>query len=251
MSRHIGRSVLRFDELPSTNDHAATLARDPDADGCVVVARAQSAGRGRFDRRWDSPAGMGVWMSVVLRPAPEFRRPVVLTAWVAVAVARVVAASIDRPARIKWPNDILVDGRKIAGILIEQRPDVIVGIGLNVNQVEDGLTSANLGGATSLRMLTGRTHGTDQVLTSLITALDDGYESLRSGRGAEIESAWVAGLGLVGQQVTIEHIDHRRWPARLTGIGFEQVTWLDDSGVPGTATPESIAHLFDTPDSTT
>src|SRR5439155_21260352 len=109
------------DRVDSTNTRGAALAAaDPDADGLVLVADDQLAGRGQYGRVWQSRPGSSLLMSVVLRPPPELRRPVVLTAWAAVAVADAIRALTGAQSRIKWPNDLLIRGKQVCGILIEQ-----------------------------------------------------------------------------------------------------------------------------------
>ena len=114
------RRVVVFDSVDSTNSVAAALA-DPADDGLVVIAGHQTAGRGRFGRVWQSRPGVSLLTSVVLFPPAELRRPAVLTAWAAVAVGEAVFALTGVQAKVKWPNDLLIRGKKVCGILIEQR----------------------------------------------------------------------------------------------------------------------------------
>ena len=103
---HVGRRVLYYDELPSTLPVAAALAADPATDGVAVLAGVQTAGRGQYGRSWLCPPGAGVLLGVLLFPPPPLRRPAVLTAWAAVAVAETVRRLTDFYATIKWPNDV-------------------------------------------------------------------------------------------------------------------------------------------------
>ena len=133
-TRRLGQRVLVFESLESTNNQAARLAQTPDSEGLVVLAREQTAGRGQQGRRWLCPAGMGVLLSVVFSPPLALRRPALLTAWAAVAVSETIRETTGRQAQIKWPNDVLLEGHKVCGILIEQGQATVAGIGLNVNQ---------------------------------------------------------------------------------------------------------------------
>src|SRR5687767_8862526 len=139
-TERIGRRVLVYDHVDSTNTRGAELAHaDPDADGLVLIADQQTAGRGQYGRVWQSRPGSSLLLSVVLRPPAELRRPVILTAWAAVSVAEAILALTGVQARIKWPNDLLVRGKKVCGILIEQSGTAgeivtVAGIGLNLNQ---------------------------------------------------------------------------------------------------------------------
>src|SRR5262245_27933915 len=112
----LGRRVLAFRRLDSTNAFALARAGDPAEDGLVVLADEQTAGRGQHGRAWACPDGGGVLMSVLLFPPPPLRRPVVLTAWAAVSVCEVLRRTAGLQARIMWPNDVLVRGRKVCGI---------------------------------------------------------------------------------------------------------------------------------------
>lgn len=138
-ARAVGREILVFEETNSTNDLAARAGRDGVAEGLVIFAETQLAGRGRLGRNWNSPPRQGLWFSVLLRPrAPHDQWPA-LTFCAALAVAEAAEELTQRPAAIKWPNDVLLQGRKISGILLEthQSPApgfVVMGIGINVLQ---------------------------------------------------------------------------------------------------------------------
>src|SRR3954469_18386865 len=153
-TERVGRRVLVYDSVDSTNTRAAEFARsNPDADGLVLVADQQTAGRGQYGRVWVSRPGSSLLMSVVLRPPPELLRPVILTAWAAVSVAEAILTLTGAQARIKWPNDLLIRGKKVCGILIEQTGTgselvTVAGIGLNLNQTADEFARANLPDAT-------------------------------------------------------------------------------------------------------
>lgn len=133
------REIVVFAETGSTNDCAAQLGRQGAPGGQVIFAERQTSGRGRFGRRWDSASHRGLWFSMLLRPSlavPQWPR---LTTWAAVAIAMAIEKQTGERAMIKWPNDVFVGGRKVAGILIESGADrggapfAVVGIGVNVN----------------------------------------------------------------------------------------------------------------------
>jgi len=134
----IGREIIVLEETTSTNDEAIRLGRE----GAVVFAEHQTAGRGRMTRRWESPTGLGLYFSVLLRPA----HPQQLTTWAAVAVTRALGG------HIKWPNDIFLNGKKVVGILCETTGNnTVVGIGVNVNQTPADFPPELHDRATSLR----------------------------------------------------------------------------------------------------
>src|SRR5262249_38719143 len=151
----VGRRVAVWDRVTSTNDIAARAASSTANEGLVVLAEHQSAGRGSRGRTWDTPPRSSILMSGLLFPPPNPADPAWLTALGAVAAADVVAAWTGREAAIKWPNDVRVDGRKVAGILVERAVGAVVGIGLNANiapgQFPDDLKEK----ATSIRILLG------------------------------------------------------------------------------------------------
>src|SRR5262245_16878985 len=133
--RSIGSAILHFDSLDSTNARAAAFAADPGNHGLVITAAEQSAGRGQDGRSWTAAAARSVLMSALLFPPPELRRPAILTAWAAVSVCDTLKDATGTNATIKWPNDVLLGGRKVCGILSEGgERHVVVGIGLNVAQ---------------------------------------------------------------------------------------------------------------------
>ncbi len=148
------REVRVVEETTSTNDAVAQLG----IEGLALFAERQTAGRGRLGRRWESAAGEGLWFSLLLRPELELRDWTRLTTWAAVAVAEGIEAAVPCRAEIKWPNDIQIGGRKVAGILIEthargEETSAVLGIGVNANQA--GFSPPLDATATSLRLVTG------------------------------------------------------------------------------------------------
>src|SRR5271156_683923 len=204
---HIGRRVLVFDCLDSTSNLAASLANDPGNDGVVILAKEQTVGRGQHGRHWTCPPGSGVLMSVLLFPPPPLRRPALLTAWAAVSVCETILQAANLQAKIKWPNDVLIHGQKVCGILIESRPSqggelsVVAGIGLNVSQTAEMFAAAGLPQATSLAASAGRALEPSQVAGVLIRQLDEEYGRLCSGDLATLEACWKWRVGLLGKNV--------------------------------------------------
>jgi BirA family biotin operon repressor/biotin-[acetyl-CoA-carboxylase] ligase len=180
--------ILRFDSLPSTNLEAARRAIDGAAEGLCVVASEQTAGRGRLQRQWVSPKNAGLYFSIVLRPKFEQSRWPLLTLMAGVAVSDALREACALETDIKWPNDILVNEKKVCGILAESTETslgraVVVGIGIN-------LTSQSFPKelqleATSVELATGRSFELDVVLNGLIEALARYYETLKQPAGPE------------------------------------------------------------------
>ncbi|HOQ06343.1 MAG TPA: biotin--[acetyl-CoA-carboxylase] ligase [Clostridiales bacterium] len=142
-TRTAGCEVVWFDEITSTNTHAAKLAAEGCSEGMTVVAGMQTHGKGRLGRSWESPGGKGIYLSVVLRPPMAPPETPVLTLAAAVATVRAIYAATGIRTGIKWPNDIIFNGRKISGILLEMNSEadrvnyIILGIGINYSQTEE------------------------------------------------------------------------------------------------------------------
>jgi len=249
VTRHIGRQTLVFEQLDSTNTLALEMAAKWDYDGVVLLTRAQSAGRGQYGRSWQAPPGSSVLLTALLSPPPHVCRPALLTAWAAVSVCRTIADLTGAAATIKWPNDVLVGGKKACGILIEQRncladgeAAVAVGIGLNVRQTADFFAESGLPLGGSLLTQTGQTLHVDDAARRLIARLDDTYGPLLGGDVGGLEEGWRAGLGLVGQTVRVE-------TAQVQHLGVLRELTLDavvvdvDGAEPLRLVPESVRHI--------
>ncbi len=202
-SRVIGREVLVFEETTSTNDVVERLARSDAQEGVVVFAEAQTRGRGRHGRKWESPRGKGLWFSVLLRPALPVAAYSRITVAASVAVARAVEA------RIKWPNDVVIRERKLAGILTETGKNaVILGIGVNVNNAPEDFPSALRDQATSLRIETGHPQDRAALAASLLGRLDDYYHRAQTNFEA-VAAEWADLCVSLGKQIVVR-IGHRR-----------------------------------------
>jgi BirA family biotin operon repressor/biotin-[acetyl-CoA-carboxylase] ligase len=244
-TERIGRRVLVFDALESTNTAAAGLATGPDAiDGLALVARYQSAGRGQYGRVWQSRPGSSLLLSVALQPPSELCRPVILTALAAVAVADAIYALTSAQARLKWPNDLLVHGKKVCGLLIEQHAStVVVGIGLNLLQRVEEFESAGLPEATSLAMIGGRDIAVRTAAESVLGRLDQGYARLLAGERIALEAEWKWRIGLLGRQVEVEMIDGTVAEGRLHEMGIDGLELEVADGLFRVIVPETVAHL--------
>jgi BirA family transcriptional regulator, biotin operon repressor / biotin---[acetyl-CoA-carboxylase] ligase len=247
--RHIGRRHIHLDATDSTNTRAAELAHDPAHAGTVVSADLQTRGRGQHGRVWESPPGVNVLLSALLFPPPALRRPVVLTAFAAVVVAETILQVSGRQARIKWPNDLLLGGKKVCGILIEggtlaadRDPHFVVGIGLNVNHTADDFARLGLPGATSLSMAVGQRLDVNGITRLLIRNLDAEYGRLLAGGLADLEACWQWRLGLDGRSITIELMDATEVSGRLVELGFGGLA-VEGSGGVRRFLPEEVRHV--------
>ena len=181
----IGNKVIRFEELDSTNDQAKRMIKEKKvSDGLVIRADYQSAGKGQLGRKWFSESGVNLMFTVVLQPTCiQLDRQFDLNMFVALAVWDFVARKIRADVRIKWPNDIMADGQKIAGILIQnlvqgkRLENAIIGIGVNINQKDFPRDASN---PTSLSSFAGQTFDIDLCYTDIFKSLNTFYQELKS-----------------------------------------------------------------------
>jgi len=205
----VGRDIQVFQETSSTNDVIEKLARAGVKEGVVVFAESQTKGRGRLGRKWFSPAGKGLWFSVLLRPDLRPQGATQLTVTAATALVRAVVQQAGLAAQIKWPNDILLGGRKVAGVLTELSAEldcikhVILGIGMDVN-VSPGDWPAELRKeATSLKIEAGRAFRRADVAAAILRELDRGYALVREHQFARLAEEWEAHCSTLGHHVNI------------------------------------------------
>ena len=172
------REVLVFAETESTNDLATRLGRDGAAGGVAIFAEHQTAGRGRFGRRWASASHRGLWFSLLLRPALPLADWARLTTWAAVALAAAIDEMTGAKAAIKWPNDIFLGDKKVAGILAESGTDsagspfAVLGIGVNVNHEPADFSPDLRASAGSLRSVTGQPLDRTACAVAILRALE-------------------------------------------------------------------------------
>jgi BirA family biotin operon repressor/biotin-[acetyl-CoA-carboxylase] ligase len=166
-----GREIYWHETIDSTMLAAQSLARAGCPHGTAVVADFQSAGVGRYGRHWHSPRGAGLYVTVVLRPSRRLDALPILTLAVGLAARQAIAETCALECDLRWPNDVLANGRKCAGILLQlDGAAVLAGVGVNVNHTEFPADIAAT--ATSLRLVTGRAHRRDDLLASLLAGID-------------------------------------------------------------------------------
>lgn len=195
LQRHLrsavfGHRIFYYPSIGSTNDRALELAAAEEPEGGLVLAEEQTAGRGRRDRAWSSRPFLGIYASLILRPAIPAGRAPLLTFMAAVAAADALNEIPGMRARIKWPNDVVAQDRKIAGVLAEVRgsePEVremVVGLGINVNQGEHDFPPELRDRASSVRLLTGAMQPRAPILAALLEGFERRYARLlRDGPG--------------------------------------------------------------------
>ncbi|HKN85350.1 MAG TPA: biotin--[acetyl-CoA-carboxylase] ligase [Nitrospiraceae bacterium] len=209
----LGRYLHMLEETPSTNSAAMSLAQNGEPDGTIVVADAQTSGRGRLGRHWHSPPGKNLYCSIILRrPMPPDQVSRWLS-WVpllsAVAVSRAVQVISGLRPSLKWPNDVLIEQRKIGGLLCESSgmgtatSFVIVGIGLNVNMWRDAFPTDLHDVATSLAAEAGRPFDRAVLLAALLSELEFRYEAFFSGL-TDIKQEYELRCTTIGQRVRVK-----------------------------------------------
>ena len=226
------REVVWRDSVDSTQRLARERARAGAPEGTIVIAESQSAGRGRLGRQWHSPAGVNLYCTVVLRPPrpPSVVPQIGLVAGVAVADA--VRDTIGRAAEVKWPNDVLIAGRKVAGILTEMEGEaervtfVLVGIGVNVNLDPAALPPALAEQATSLCAVTGAAVDRAAFTARLLAALEARYGQFLAGGFAAIRPAFEATALLTGRAVRVSGSD-TTVEGRVVGVDDEGALVLE------------------------
>jgi BirA family biotin operon repressor/biotin-[acetyl-CoA-carboxylase] ligase len=235
------REVRVLESIGSTNDYVATLARAGEPEGLVVVAEHQFLGRGRLDRTWASPPRAGLTFSMLFRPSV----PVAVRPWLPMLLAAVaseaLSARCDLDVSLKWPNDLLVAGRKVGGVLAESTGDaVVVGFGINVSTRRDELPRED---ATSLALETGDVVDRAPVLLALLRAMGPAYAAW-TGDPEEAADRYRARCDTVGRPVRVtlpgdEHLD-----GEATGIdGSGRLVVLAADGTTTAVSAGDVVHV--------
>ncbi len=207
------RDIHRYASTDSTNNRAKELAAQGAAEGVLIIAEEQAHGRGRLDRPWFSPGGENIYASFILRPSlppSTASRMVLLTA---VAAAEALMEITGLRATIKWPNDILVKGRKIAGILLEMSVEMdaidymIVGLGINVNSSAERFPRDSRKKITSVLMETGKPSSRVHLLVRFLELFEEKYNALGESGFEPIINRWKTLADIVGKRATISTLN--------------------------------------------
>lgn len=218
------RKIYYYDCLGSTNDQARILAEEGAGDGSLVIAEMQNAGKGRMGRSFFSPAGSGIWMSLILKPDILPEKASMLTLVAALAVQETMM-DFHIPSGIKWPNDIVVQGKKVTGILTEMQAEpghidyVILGVGINVNMKDfpDALETV----ATSMAQVTGKEYDRSQIVKSFLTHFDTHYQRfIHEGNLEFLRQTYNQYLIHRNKHIHVHEIKHI-WSGISTGITSE------------------------------
>ncbi|MDI6815676.1 MAG: biotin--[acetyl-CoA-carboxylase] ligase [Actinomycetota bacterium] len=204
----IGHRIVHREEVDSTNDLAKELAQEGAPEGTVVIAEEQKAGRGRLERSWASPRG-GIWLSVILRPALAPLEATRFTLLAAVAVAKAIETLGITP-EIKWPNDVLIGGRKVCGILLELSAQadriehLVIGFGINANITQRDIPVEARERATSLADVLGRDIARAAFVATLFSVLEQEYRRLLDGDWEGILSDWIHRCNMVNKHIVLD-----------------------------------------------
>lgn len=205
----IARKIYSYKETSSTNDAAYQLAASGEKEGSVIIAESQTAGRGRMGRVWVSPRSKGAYFSAILRPDILPKEVSSITLFSALSVAKTIKEMADLAAFIKWPNDVLINNKKICGILTEMNAEtdkinfVIIGIGININTKEDLLPK----GATSIMEAKGEEVSRVELVKGIFKNLDKYYKLFNGGHIAEIIREYKEFSNFLGKRVRVTYHD--------------------------------------------
>ncbi|PZX07684.1 BirA family biotin operon repressor/biotin-[acetyl-CoA-carboxylase] ligase [Psychrobacillus insolitus] len=206
-TKSIGRNILYFPVCESTQTIASEEARNGAPHGTIVIAEEQTAGRGRLERAWDSSANKGIWMSVIIRPkiSPQYAPQFTLVA--AVAITKAIEDLSNCTPEIKWPNDLLISGKKVTGILTELQADmdqvhsIIIGIGVNVNQSIKSFDETVQSIATSLKMETGNDFNRAELVAKIAYYIEKYTDMYVENGFAPIKLLWESYSGTIGKRI--------------------------------------------------
>ena len=227
-------NIIYFKETDSTNIKAKDLAAKGAPEGTVVVAEKQTKGRGRRGRSWFSPSGDGIYTSLILRPTMSPGETPRITLMTAVAMAEALLSLTQLKIRIKWPNDILVNGKKIAGILTEISTEmdgvnyIIVGLGLNVNTPAESFPAEIKGEATSILIETGKQFPRAPLVREYLRWYEKYYEIFNKRGFESIIHRWKELADIAGQQIVVDVLGEK-YIGEVLDVDSDGVLILRDS----------------------
>ncbi len=207
--KFIGHQLYYYDEIGSTNDEAFRLGLAGAPEGTALIANSQSAGKGRMQRVWHSPAGSNIYTSIILRPKIEPAKVSQISILAGVALAEALEKYCPDRIKLKWPNDILINGKKVCGILSQAKITVsevdfiVLGIGINVNINYNQFPQEIRNLATSLAMETGKEISRQELIISLYENLAKWYKKLLKEGFGGIKEKWKNLSPMIGQTVEV------------------------------------------------
>lgn len=232
-TRFIGKNIYYEESVESTQKIAHRLAYDNVPEGTVIIAEEQLSGRGRMDRKWHSPKYTGIWMSLILRPNIPLPKAPQLTLLAAVAIVQAIEELTDLSPEIKWPNDILINGKKVTGILTELQAEadrinsIIIGIGMNVNQVEEDFPVELKKIATSLRIEQDKELSRAAMVREIFNNMEKLYQLYLAEGFLPIKLLWESYAISVGKEITARTL-MQTIVGKALGITDEGVLMIED-----------------------
>ncbi len=205
----VGKHIAHYDEVSSTQDIAAEMARGGAAEGTVVIAETQKRGRGRKGRNWISPPEGGIYLSLILRPNLKPSQVVQIPLIASVALVKAIRETVPLQPMIKWPNDIIVGKKKVGGILTEMSSEidgvnyVVLGIGLNVNMPASLLDEETTGIATSLIDEYGEYTSRTKLVQSFLSEFEIIYTKFLASGFSSVRDEWKALNNTIGEWVKV------------------------------------------------
>lgn len=239
----VGSEVVYYDQIASTNEEARKLAEAGAIEGTVVIADAQTGGKGRLGRQWSSPPGVNLYLSLILRPSFSPRYATQMTFMSAVVVAQAIETVTDLTPQLKWPNDVMLQGRKVAGLLNELNAEteqvhyLVLGVGVNLNMTPEQFPADLRTPATSLLIDGGVKVSRREFTQVLLQRLDHLYDAYRSGGFQALKGEWEKRCHMIDRWVEVDYQSSQK-------VG--QVSGIDETGalllsLPGGVTEKILA----------
>lgn len=238
-TRSFGKKLVHRQVVDSTNNLAKEFAERGEGEGTVVISEEQSSGKGRLERTWTSPQG-GIWLSIILRPKVLPSEASRFTLLAAVSVAKAIERLGIEPD-IKWPNDILIDGKKVCGILLElsAQPDkvdyLVVGFGINANVKKSKLPRDSRTRATTLAEALGKKVDRKNLVADLLLELEKDYKHLLKGGWKDIKKEWMARSKMLHEKVALN---------TMQGVVEGEFVGVDESGAIRIRLPQGGIKTF-------
>lgn len=222
-TKWLGRTIIHKEKTESTQIIGHQAARENVPHGTVIIADEQTGGRGRMSRQWHSSKDKGMWISIILRPEMLPNHASQLTLLTATVLADVLHALDHVEPLIKWPNDLLLHQKKVAGILTEMQAEqdciqyMLIGVGLNVNQTAADLHPDIQSKATSLKIETGENWSIKNIIQSFLTAFEESFDSYMAHGFAPIKEKWESYGFKINEKINIKTF-HEKWEGNFLGI---------------------------------
>jgi len=222
-TRYIGQRIIHYGSTDSTSNKARELAESGEPEGTVVISETQTEGKGRSGKTWDSEAYKGIWMSIILRPDVDMSSVAMVTQIGCAAVGTVMDTLIGG-IQIKWPNDVLVNGKKFCGILTESSGEadktdyVVLGIGINVNQTENDFPAPLDKTATSIKIETGKDISRQRLVSDILYAFEKLYKNVQNQENIDgILDFFTNHSNIIGKNILLKR-NHRKSAVYVTGL---------------------------------